>query len=210
VTFAEMVEQVRLRCGISAQDTRMTTYIKSMINSEYARLCAEHSLLEKVGDVSLVANSEYVDLPDDWQKTIQIRTASYVLEPITALKFAEYKTSGYSGRFVYTGEAPERIRILPVPTVTIPAGLTLVYAARPVQLVHDDQTAFAISPAFQPILPALASYHVLLAEESADLAAIALQESTALEGRMAAVATKRDGEGQSKIPPPPSRVGVYS
>jgi hypothetical protein len=85
VTRAELKNAVLLRLGVSSSDTQMVGYINDMLNIEYLRLAAEDALLEKVGTLSLVANSAVLDLPNDWQRTIQITESGVPLRPVRSI-----------------------------------------------------------------------------------------------------------------------------
>lgn len=207
MNLGEIVSHVRLRCGISATDTDMDGYIRSMANAEYFRLCGEYRLVDKVTTVTLVKDSPVVDLPDDWQKTHQLRYGSQIIQPVTALDYMQRKTNNDYSEFVYLPESPERVRVWPVPTKTEPNAVDIAYAARPHAMVNNTDEPFSIPLAYQIILPALVSYHVLMAEESLDLAQAAQVEAQTLESRMAGHIVMREGQGNDKIVPPPAMVG---
>ena len=207
MNFGDIIENIRLRCGISATDDRMTAYIKSMVNAEYARLCAEYRLMDKVSSLALVKDSAVVDLPDDWQRTHQLTRAGSVMTPVTPLEYARFLTGAdVPSVNAYMPESPERIRVWPVPDETEPQAVTIVYAARPLQMNADTDEPYAIPVAYRTLLASLGAYHVLIADGAADLAAAAQQEAAGMEMRMAGHVVAREGGGKDRIVPPPAMV----
>ena len=200
-----MTEMVRLRTGISASDARMTAYIKRVLNMEYERTAAEEQLLEKVTHLSLVADSPVVDMPQDWQRTIQVMNGGSPIRPVTALEYA-YAETRASGPLVYLPQPPERILVAPVPTQDNAQGLTLIYAARPTLMASDTDEPSALPREYHDLLVELAIMRVYLAEEDPNMMQAAQQQAAALQARLRGHGNIREGQGMDRIVPPPAQV----
>jgi len=205
VTRDEIVEMVRLRTGISTSDSRMTTFITSMLNQEYQRLAAEAGLYQKVGTMSLVAGSDVVDLPNDWQQTLQITRSGAIVTPVTASEFAQLPNA-YGGTMVFFPQSPERIQVRPVPTASEPQGLTILYVARPADLALGTDSPVAMPVEYHDLLVELVCMRVYAAEEDQNQMAIAQQQADLLMARLVAHVNKRVTDTGYKIIPPPALV----
>jgi hypothetical protein len=205
VNLADMTEMVRLRTGISATDTRMTAYIKRVLNMEYERTAAEEQLLEKVTHLSLVANSAVVDMPQDWQRTLQVMDAGSPIRPVTALEYAYAETRAY-GPMVYLPQPPERILVAPVPTEDKAQGLTLIYVARPIPLTNDTDEPRALPREYHDLLVELTIMRVYLAEEDPNMMQAAQAQAAGIQARLRGHGNIREGQGMDRIVPPPARV----
>lgn len=208
MNLADMTSMALLRLGVSDSDTRMKAYIRSLINTEYIRLAAEEALYEKTGTLSLVAGSEVVDMPNDWQRTIQITEGGKALRPVTSLEYTEATMSPGRHR-VYMQESPERILIAPVPTESNPDGLHIIYVARPLALDGDSSIPTALPIEFHDLLVELALMRAFLAEEDAALAQGAMANAQGLLDRLRAHRKMSAGKGIGKmiLPPVASRYG---
>jgi hypothetical protein len=194
--------------GVSSSDTQMLDYVHSLLNAEYLRISAEEKLIEKVGTLSLVADNNIVDLPDDWQRTIQIIEGGVPLRPVTALEYAQAASSG-SPRRVYFVESPERIRVAPAPTESNPQGLSIIYVARPIELTNDSSTPSALPVEFHDLLVELVLMRSFLAEEDVALAQAAQMNAQGLLDRLRAhrKVSSGDGIGKMILPPVAARYG---
>jgi hypothetical protein len=194
--------------GVSSSDTQMRDYVHSLLNAEYLRISAEEKLIEKVGTLSLVAGNNIVDLPDDWQRTIQIIEGGVPLRPVTALEYAQAASSG-SPRRVYFVESPERIRVAPAPTESNPQGLSIIYVARPIELTNDSSTPSAVPVEFHDLLVELVLMRSFLAEEDVALAQAAQMNAQGLLDRLRAhrKVSSGDGIGKMILPPVAARYG---
>lgn len=199
---------ILLRLGVSSADTQMTTYVHTLLNTEYLRLAAEENLLEKSGTLTTVANNSIVDLPDDWQRTIQILEDGVALRPVTALEFADISAAG-GPRRVYFPESPERIRLAPAPTESNPQGLTILYVARPPALDSDSDVPSALPVEYHDLLAELVLMRAFLAEEDAGFAQAAQVNAQGLLDRLRAHKRMSAGEGIGKmiLPPVAARYG---
>lgn len=206
MTRDEIVEMVRLRTGISVADSRMTTFITSMLNQEYQRLAAEAGLYQKVGTMSLVANSDVVDLPNDWQQTLQITRGGVPLVPVTAMDFVQIDDD-YSGNMVFFPQSPERIQIRPIPSVSEAQGLKIVYNARPSTMSTGSASPSVIPTEYHDLLVELGCMRVYQAEEDPAQMAVAQQQAESLFARLNAHMNKRVTDGAGfRIAPPPAQV----
>lgn len=208
MTRAELTEAVRLRLGVSSSDARMTAYINSQLNTEYLRLAAEEGLLEKTASLTVVAGNNAVDLPDDWQRTLQITQGGIPLRPVTALEYADINALG-SPRRVYFPQSPERILVAPVPTTSEAQGLTIIYVARPPALDEDSDTPSALPTEYHDILVELVLIRAFLAEEDPTLSQAAQLNAQGLIDRLRAHMRMSGGEGIGKmvLPPVAARYG---
>ena len=205
MTLSDLVEMVRLRVGVSSSDTRMTAYIKKLIALEYQRTAAEEGLLEKVATLSLVKDDHVVDLPNDWQRTLQILEGNVALRPITALEYAS-TINGYYGPRVYFPQPPERILVSPVPSASDAQGLTIIYVAQPDALVNDSDVPTALPSEYHDLLAELAIMRTYLAEEDPNMMQTAQAQASDIHGRLRAHMNMREGRGFSRIVPPPANV----
>jgi hypothetical protein len=208
MTLAEMTDMTLLRLGVSSSDTQMRNYIRSLINTEYIRLAAEENLYEKVGTLSLVAGSSVVDMPNDWQRTIQITEGGHALRPVTALEYTEALVSPGRHR-VYMQESPERILVAPEPTESDSDGLRIIYVARPLELDTDASVPVALPVEYHDLLVELALMRAFLAEEDATLSQGAQMNAQGLLDRLRAHRTMSAGNGIGKmiLPPVAARYG---
>lgn len=208
MTRAELTEAVRLRLGVSSSDARMTAYINSQLNTEYLRLAAEEGLLEKTASLALVAGNNVVDLPNDWQRTLQITQGGIPLRPVTALEYADINALG-SPRRVYFPQSPERVLIAPTPTTSEAQGLTIIYVARPPALDEDSDTPSALPTEYHDILVELVLIRAFLAEEDPTLSQAAQLNAQGLIDRLRAHMRMSGGEGIGKmvLPPVAARYG---
>lgn len=208
MTRAELTDAIRLRLGVSDSDSRMTTFIHSQLNTEYLRLAAEEALLEKTATLTTVAGNNVVDLPDDWQRTLQIIQGGVPLRPVTALEYADIDGAG-SPRRVYFPQSPERILIAPAPSVSEAQGLTIIYVARPPALDADSDTPSALPVEYHDILVELVLIRAFLAEEDATLSQAAQINAQGLIDRLRAHTRMSGGEGVGKmvLPPVAARYG---
>lgn len=205
MTRDQIVEMIRLRTGVSASDSRMATFITSMLNQEYKRVSAEVGLYQKVGTMSLVANSDVVDLPNDWQQTLQIVRNGAVVTPVTAAEFAQLPKA-YGGQMVFFPQSPERVQVRPVPTASEPQGLTILYVARPADLILGNDSPTAMPVEYHDLLVELVCMRVYAAEEDQNQMAIAQQQADLLMARLVAHSNKRVTDTGYKIIPPPALV----
>lgn len=208
MNVADMTDMALLRLGVSSSDTRMKNYIKSLLNTEYIRLAAEEALYEKTGTLSLVAGSAIVDLPNDWQRTIHITEGGKALRPVTSLEYTEANLS--NGRYrVYMQESPERILVAPEPTTSDPDGLSIIYVARPAELVGDSSVPTALPVEYHDLLVELALMRAFLAEEDVTLSQGAQMNAQGLLDRLRAHRKMSTGKGIGKmiLPPVASRYG---
>lgn len=203
MTRAEIREQIRLRTGISADDTRMTTFIEQLIRSEYERICLEERLLDGVATLPVVIGDERVDLPSDWTRTLQVKWGSTVMQPVNAYEFAAMQAEGYTGTPVYREDRPDRIRVLPVPVATDPTAILLWYVARPTPLDTDAESPDALPVEFHDLLTEAVVYRIALAEEADAMAAAAKAASDELRARLRMHVSMRGGPGSGRIPLPP-------
>lgn len=208
MTRDELTAAVLLRLGVSTSDTQMRDYVHSLLNTEYIRLAAEERLLEKVGTLSIVAGNNIVDLPDDWQRTIQITEDGVALRPVTALEYADIAANG-GPRRVYFPESPERIRIAPAPTESKPQGLSIIYVARPLELSIGASVPSALPFEFHDLLVELVLMRAFLAEEDVALAQAAQLNAQGLLDRLRAHRKVSSGQGIGKmvLPPVAARYG---
>jgi hypothetical protein len=208
VTRAELKNAVLLRLGVSSSDTQMVGYINDMLNIEYLRLAAEDALLEKVGTLSLVANSAVVDLPNDWQRTIQITESGVPLRPVTAREFADVQAQG-SDRRVYLPNNPNTILVAPEPSASNAVGLSIIYVARPTELTTDASEPDALPVEFHDVLIELVLMRAFLAEEDIALAQAAQMNAQGLIERLRAnqKLSGGDGIGRMLLPPVAARYG---
>lgn len=208
MTLGQMTSMALLRLGVSSSDTQLTDYIKSLINTEYIRLAAEEALYEKTGTLSLVAGSAIVDLPNDWQRTVQITEGGKALRPVTSLEYTEATISAGVHR-VYMQESPERILVAPVPTTSDPDGLSIIYVARPTQLTTDASVPDALPVEYHDLLVELALMRAFLAEEDLNLAQGAQANAQGLLDRLRAHRKMSVGKGIGKmlLPPVAARYG---
>lgn len=199
---------VLLRLGVSAGDTQMTNYIHSLLNTEYLRLCAEESLLEKTAALALVAGNNVVDMPNDWQRTIQITEDGIPLRPVTALEYSDIKAAG-GPRRVYFPQSPERILVAPAPSTSDPQGLEIIYVARPPVLDDDSDVPSALPLEFHDLLAELVLIRAYLAEEDATFAQAAQVNAQGLLDRLRGHRRVSGGEGIGKmvLPPVAARYG---
>jgi hypothetical protein len=208
MTRAELTENVMLRLGVSSSDTQMRDYVRSLLNSEYIRLAAEENLLEKVGTLTLVSGSPVVDLPNDWQRTIQITEGGHVLRPVTAVEYTEASASPGQYR-VYYPESPERILVAPTSNISDPDGLGIIYVARPAELTTDSSVPTALPVEYHDLLPELVLMRAFLAEEDVTLAQGAQMNAQGLLDRLRAHRNVQSGNGIGKmiLPPVAARYG---
>lgn len=208
MTRAELKNAVLLRLGVSSSDTQMVGYINDMLNIEYLRLAAEDALLEKVGTLSLVANSAVVDLPNDWQRTIQITESGVPLRPVTAREFADVQAQG-SDRRVYLPNNPNTILVAPEPSASNAVGLSIIYVARPTELTTDASEPDALPLEFHDVLIELVLMRAFLAEEDVALAQAAQMNAQGLIERLRAnqKLSGGDGIGRMLLPPVAARYG---
>ncbi len=208
MTRAELKNAVLLRLGVSSSDTQMVGYINDMLNIEYLRLAAEDALLEKVGTLSLVANSAVVDLPNDWQRTIQITESGVPLRPVTAREFADVQAQG-SDRRVYLPNNPNTILVAPEPSASNAVGLSIIYVARPTELTTDASEPDALPVEFHDVLIELVLMRAFLAEEDIALAQAAQMNAQGLIERLRAnqKLSGGDGIGRMLLPPVAARYG---
>ena len=208
MTRAELKNAVLLRLGVSSSDTQMVGYINDMLNIEYLRLAAEDALLEKVGTLSLVANSAVVDLPNDWQRTIQITESGVPLRPVTAREFADVQAQG-SDRRVYLPNNPNTILVAPDPSASNAVGLSIIYVARPTELTTDASEPDALPVEFHDVLIELVLMRAFLAEEDIALAQAAQMNAQGLIERLRAnqKLSGGDGIGRMLLPPVAARYG---
>jgi hypothetical protein len=199
---------VLLRLGVSSSDTEMGTYIRTLLNAAYIRLAAEGRLYEKSGTLALVADSPVVDLPNDWQRTVQITEGGHALRPVTSLEYTEATVSAGIHR-VYFPESPERILIAPVPDTSDPDGLRILYVARPVELTTDSSVPSALPVEFHDLLAELVIMRAFLAEEDVALAQTAQMNAQGLIDRLRSHRNLQSGEGIGKmiLPPVAARYG---
>jgi hypothetical protein len=186
----------------------MVGYINDMLNVEYLRLAAEEALLEKVGTLSLVAGSPIVDLPNDWQRTIQILEAGVPLRPVTAREYADVQAAG-SARRVYFPNKPDTILVAPEPTESNATGLSIIYVARPAELTTGSSVPTDLPVEFHDLLIELVLMRAFLAEEDVTLAQAAQMNA---QGLLERLRTNRkviggDGIGRMLLPPVASRYG---
>jgi hypothetical protein len=179
-----------------------------MLNIEYLRLAAEDALLEKVGTLSLVANSAVVDLPNDWQRTIQITESGVPLRPVTAREFADVQAQG-SDRRVYLPNNPNTILVAPEPSASNAVGLSIIYVARPTELTTDASEPDALPVEFHDVLIELVLMRAFLAEEDIALAQAAQMNAQGLIERLRAnqKLSGGDGIGRMLLPPVAARYG---
>lgn len=208
MTRGELANMVLLRLGVSSGDTEMGEYVRTLLNAEYIRLAAEERLYEKAGTLSLVAGSPVVDLPNDWQRTIQITEGGHALRPVTALEYTEATVSPGAHR-VYFPESPERILIAPEPGTSDPDGLRILYVARPTELTTDASVPTALPVEFHDLLAELVIMRAFLAEEDVTLAQTAQMNAQGLLDRLRSHRNLQAGEGIGKmiLPPVAARYG---
>lgn len=208
MTRAELTEAILLRLGVSDSDTRMTAYIHSQLNTEYLRLAAEEALIEKTGYLALVADNNTVDLPDDWQRTLQIVEQGTPLRPVTALEYADVKAAG-GPRRVYFPQSPERILVAPAPSTSDAQGLTIIYVVRPNGLLDDTDVPDALPTEYHDILVELVLIRAFLAEEQLELSQSAQVNSQVLLDRLRGHNKMSGGEsiGKMILPPVAARYG---
>jgi hypothetical protein len=208
VTRDQLKSAVLLRLGVSSSDTQMVGYINDMLNVEYLRLASEEALLEKVGTLSLVAGSPIVDLPNDWQRTIQILEAGVPLRPVTAREYADVQAAG-GARRVYFPNSPDTILVAPEPTESDATGLSIIYVARPTELTTGSSVPTALPVEFHDLLVELVLMRAFLAEEDVTLAQAAQMNAQGLIERLRANQNVAggDGIGRMLLPPIAARYG---
>lgn len=208
MTRDQLKSAVLLRLGVSSSDTQMVGYINDMLNVEYLRLAAEEALLEKVGTLALVAGSPIVDLPNDWQRTIQILESGVPLRPVTAREYADVQAAG-SARRVYFPNSPDTILVAPEPTESNASGLSIIYVARPTELTSGSSVPTALPVEFHDLLVELVLIRAFLAEEDVALAQAAQMNAQGLLERLRANQNVAggDGIGRMLLPPVAARYG---
>jgi hypothetical protein len=186
----------------------MTTFIHSQLNTEYLRLAAEEGLIEKTATLTVVAGNNSVDLPDDWQRTLQIVEDGKPLRPVTALEYADINTTG-GPRRVYFPQSPERILVTPAPTTSEAQGITIIYVARPTALSGDADIPSALPLEYHDILVELVLIRAFLAEEQLELSQSAQVNAQVLLERLRAHTRMSGGDGIGKmiLPPLQARYG---
>lgn len=203
MTLDELRNYVRDRLSIAASDSTKQTQIDVVLNTEYRRMCAEERLNIERTTLSLIADSQVVDLPNDWVETLSLARGNYVLEPVTFQQFAAYDSGvevpGVDAPIVYYQESPSRIRIYPEPTTTDVDGMTLWYVARPDAMASGTDTPSIIPTEYHDMLAEYAVSRIAMNEEMLDLAQSAKSTADDLRMRMQGQMRRRQGLGSERV-----------
>jgi hypothetical protein len=208
MNLAQLRTYVLDRLSIDSTDTAKVTQIDRQLNTEYLRVVAEERLNVTKTTLALVADSQVVDLPDDWTETLALQRGATVMIPASFEKFAALDAagtnSGYDAPIFYYQESPDRLRVFPTPTTTDPDGLTLWYCARPDAMTVDANTPVQIPDEYHDMLAELVVHRIAMSEEAFDLAQSAKQIADELRGRLIGQMRKRQGPGPRRL-----RLAVY-
>ena len=208
MNLAQLRTYVLDRLSIDSTDTAKVTQIDRQLNTEYLRVVAEERLNVTKTTLALVADSQVVDLPDDWTETLALQRGATVMIPASFEKFAELDAAGtnagYDAPIFYYQESPDRLRVFPTPTTTDPDGLTLWYCARPDAMALDLDIPSQIPEEYHDMLGELVVHRIAMSEEAFDLAQSAKQIADELRGRLIGQMKKRQGPGPRRL-----RLAVY-
>jgi hypothetical protein len=202
MNLGEMRDYVRDRLSIAASDAIKQSQIDLIINTEYRRVCAEMQLNIERATLATVANSQLVDLPDDWQETITMRFGQNVLQPVNIQRFAELDATGEDwpdGPSFYYQESPERVRVWPTPTATDIDAITLWYVARPDTLAGAADVPSALPLEYHDLLTEMAVARVAQNEEAFDIAQAAQVTVAELRARLDGQMNRRQGAGNERV-----------
>ncbi len=202
MTLDELRNYVRDRLSIAASDSTKQTQIDLVINTEYRRICAEMQLNIERATLATVADSQLVDLPDDWQETITMRFGGNVLQPVNIQRFAELDATTEDwpdGPSFYYQESPERVRVWPTPSATDIDAIVLWYVARPDAIAGGSEIPSVLPLEYHDLLAEMAVSRVAQNEEQFDIAQAAQATVAELRARLDGQMNRRQGAGNERV-----------
>lgn len=188
------------RLNVSSGDAGRVTQIDQVLNSEYQRLVARHSLSTVVASVATTASVATAPLPASIVRIVSLRTASGIVQAIPAEEYAQKLATGYAASTTafYYWESSTTIRLLPVPTATSATALTITYVARPA-VISGASIPSLLPDEYHQLLVEKCIMRTALSEEEIGLSREAGNIAMGLEQELSEWILTRDGRPNTRL-----------